>query len=360
MSTTDWGQPGPGFPDGGGAPRSQGWPTWAKMIVLLALLIALGWVIMLASQYYQTKQPLSQLPGVPAPVADLFDTPTFEYVSSIDGLVNPMGVAVGLDGRVYITEAGGERKIHIFNRQGEELGSFAPPESLAPDRVPVYLAVSPDGDIYVSDRGAAAIFVFSPDGESKGAVTPPKGYEDWHPLGLTFDAEGNLYIADVTPEKHRVIVLDPTDKLKLTFGSQGEGQGEFSYPNGIAVDSDGRIFVADGNNGRMQAFDKEGNFLFLISRGMSPGDLSIPRGIAVDSDNRLLIADTSRGAVQVYKLTESSDDETQNAPLKYLGGFNGDAGTGVSFQFPNGLALDGQGRVYVTDRANSRVQIWKY
>jgi sugar lactone lactonase YvrE len=62
-----------------------------------------------------------------------------------------MGVAVGLDGRIYVTEAGGERMVHIYNRQGEELGSFAPPEDLAPDRIPVYVAVSPDGDIYVSD-----------------------------------------------------------------------------------------------------------------------------------------------------------------------------------------------------------------
>jgi DNA-binding beta-propeller fold protein YncE len=333
---------------------------WLKMIVLLALLIALGWVLLLATQYYRTKQPLSQLPGVPEPVADLFAKPSFEYVSSIDGLANPMGVAVGRDGRVYVTEAGGEQKIHIYNSQGQELGSFAPPESLAPDRVPIYVAVSPNGDVYVSDRGAAAIFVFSPDGESKGELTPPKGYEGWHPLGLTFDSDGNLYIADVTPEKHRVIVLDPEGKFKLTFGSQGEEPGQFSFPNGVAVDSEGRILVADGNNGRMQAFDKDGKFLFVISRGMSPGDLSIPRGIAIDSDNRLLIADTSRGAVQVYRLTESWDADGQDAPLKYLGAFNGDAGSGVSFQFPNGLALDGRGQIYVTDRANGRVQIWRY
>jgi sugar lactone lactonase YvrE len=63
--------------------------------------------------------------------------------------------------------------------------------------------------------------------------------------------------------------------------------------------------------------------------------------------------------VQVYQLTDPGGDAT-NAPLKYLGSFNGDPGTGVAFQFPNGLALDGHGQVYVTDRANGRVQIWKY
>jgi hypothetical protein len=86
----------------------------------------------------------------------------------------------------------------------------------------------------------------------------------------------------------------------------------------------------------------------------------MPRGIAVDSENRLLIADTSRGAVQLYELTDPSGIGTTGAPLKYVGAFNGDAGNGVSFQFPNGLALDGQGNVYITDRANGRVQIWRY
>ena len=51
-------------------------------------------------------------------MADLFDKPSFEYVGSINGLQNPMGVAVGQDGRVYVTETGGERKIHIYNSLG--------------------------------------------------------------------------------------------------------------------------------------------------------------------------------------------------------------------------------------------------
>lgn len=360
MSTADWGQSGQAFPGGGGAPQSRGWPIWVKLALLLAILIALGWVILIATQYLRTKQPLSQLPGIPGPVSDLFTAPTFHYVNSINGLHNPMGVAISPDGKVYITEAGGGQQIRVFDSQGAELNSFAIPEDLSPDPAPVYVAVNQEGNVYVSDRSAAAIFTFSADGTFIGALTPPKGYEDWHPLGLTFDAEDNLYITDVTPEKHRVLVLDPQGKLLTHFGSQGEATGQFSYPNGIAVDSDGRIFVADGNNGRMQAFDRDGNFLFLISRGMSPGDLSLPRGIALDSDNRLIIADTSRGSVQVYKLIDSSGNETPSAPLKYLGAFNGDAGSGVSFQFPNGLALDGNGRIYVTDRTNGRVQIWNY
>ena len=357
MSTTDWPQQPGGLPDGGGPSAGGRLRPFVKMAIALLLLAALGWVLLLSAQYCETKQPPSI---VPPPVNRLFDRLSFEYVDSINGLNNPMGVAVGLNGRVYVTETGGERMIHVYNSLRQEVGSFAPPDTEALGRVPVYVAVSPNGDVYVSDRDAAAIYIFSPDGVAQGKVAPPKGFEDWHPLGLTFDPAGNLYVADVTPEKHRVIVLDPEGKLKLNFGSQGEEDGQFWFPNGMAVDSQGRIFVADSNNGRMQAFDKDGKFLFKISRGMSSGDLSIPRGIAIDSEDRLLIADTSRAAVQAYHISESAGSDPQSAAVEFLGGFSGDAGSGVSFQFPNGLALDGQGQIYVVDRANNRVQVWKY
>jgi len=360
MSSTDWGQPGPGFPDGG-TPRNQRWPNWLKLLILLILLLSLGWVALLSVEYFRTGKTLSDLPLMPEPVANLFDRMTFQYVASIDEVQTPMGVAVGPDGRIYVTETGGERMIHIYDSLWQEVGSFAPPDTQPTERIPVYLAISPTGDVYVSDRGKAAIYIFSADGDPKGQVTPPEGMEDWHPLGLAFDDAGNLYVADVTPEKHRVLVLDQEGKLKLSFGSQGEANGQFWYPNGIAIDSEGRIFVADSNNGRMQAFDKDGKFLFKISRGMSPGDLSMPRGIAIDSENRLLIADTSRGAVQAYQLSDSADSGSGNtAPLKFVGSFAGDPGTGTYLLFPNGMALDGQGKIYIADRANDRVQIWKY
>ncbi|MDP2675643.1 MAG: NHL repeat-containing protein [Dehalococcoidia bacterium] len=378
----DWQQPMGGPPQAPGPAGAKPRP-FLKIAIALILLAALGWVLLLIAQYCQTGNRISDLPGV-GPIAGLFDRPSFEYVGSINGLQNPMGVAVGQDGRVYVTETGGERMIHVYNSLREEVGSFAPPDTQAPGRVPVYVAVSPKGDVYVSDRGASAIFIFSPDGVPQGRVTPPEGFEDWHPLGLTFDEAGNLYVADVTPGKHRVLVLNrvlilnPTPAstvgidpvlvhalpegsiLKLSFGSQGEEDGQFWFPNGIAVDSQGRIYVADSNNGRMQAFDKDGKFLFKISRGMSPSDLSIPRGIAVDSENRLLIVDTSRGAVQAYGISESAGSDSESAPLQFLGAFSGSTGAGVFFQFPNGLALDGHGQIYIADRANDRVQIWKY
>jgi tripartite motif-containing protein 71 len=358
MTSAEWPEPSAG-PPGGGSTGSN-WSTGLRVGILLLILVALGWVVLIVSQYCSTGKPISELPGVPAPIDDLFDSSSFRYVGSIEGLQSPLGVAVGPDGRVYVTETG-TGKIHIYDSLGEEeLGSFSAPGDDAAGGVPVYVAVSPGGDVYVSDRSAATVFIFSSDGEPKGELTAPEGFEDWHPLGLTFDAEGKLYVADVTPENHRILVFDPTGELEFSFGTQGEGQGELWYPNGMAVDSEGRIFVADSNNGRMQAFDDNGEFLFLISRGMSEGDLSMPRGIAFDTEDRLLIVDTTRASIQAYKVAGSGSAEADEAPVEFKGVFYGDSGRGISFLFPNGMAVDGKNKVYVADRGNNRVSIWEY
>jgi DNA-binding beta-propeller fold protein YncE len=356
MTSTEWPEQAPGQP-GNGTPQSP-WSTRLRIGILILILVALGWVLLIVGQYCSTGKPLNELPGVPGAIDDLFDSSSFKYVGAIEGLQSPMGVAVGPDGRVYVTEIAGGGKVRIFDQFGKtELGSFSMPGSDKADRAPIYVAVSPAGNVYVSDRAASKIFVFSADGDTRGELAPPKGMKEWDPLALTFDKAGNLYVADVTPGKHQILVLDRKGALKLKFGTQGEGRGQFWYPNGIVVDGEGRIFVSDSNNGRMQAFDKTGKFLFLISRGMAEGDLAMPRGIAIDDgSDRLLVLDTTRGSLQAYKFKDDKD----GPPVEYNGVFYGDLGRRISFLYPNGMALDGKNKAYIADRGHDRVSIWEY
>jgi DNA-binding beta-propeller fold protein YncE len=329
----------------------MGWPTWLKLVIFLIILIALGWVLLLISQYCKTGEKISNLPGVPPPVAGLFGD-SAEYRGELAGVARPLGVALGKDGRIYVTESAGERMVRVFDRNGKQLDAFAPPDSEILSRVPLYVAVSPKGDVYVSDRRARAIHIFSPDGDYRGAFKPKSvPAEGWQPLGVAFDDKGNLYVTDVTDKKHRVLVFDPSGELKLEFGTQGGEQGQFWFPNGIAADDRGRIYVADGDNGRLQVFDKAGKLLYVVPRGYAAGDLSMPRGLALDGDGHLLVADTSAHTVKVYDISGDSPDFLRDI---------GESGSGDGqFRFPNGVAL-ADGRIYVTDRENGRVQIWSY
>ncbi len=343
-------------------------PLWAKALSAMVLLGGVVWVSVLGVQYLNTRRPLTELAAF-APLASARENPP-HLVRSVYGVGRPLGVAAGPDGTFYVTESGGQRLVHAFDAAGESTLAFAPspiepatrgegsaldsPATTIGARIPVYIAMSPAGDLFVSDRAANAIFVFSKTGTFLGTVPSPlPGGEPWRPLGLTFDAKGNLYVTEVTPGKHRVLVLEPADglqfNLKLAFGSEGSEPGQFWFPNGVAIDAQGRIYVSDGNNGRVQIFDGTGSAVGAIGRGLGNGDLALPRGIAVDDSDRLFVVDTSLQAVQVY-------DVSNGAP-KFLYTF-GAGGAEDALQYPNGLALDGQGNIYVTDRENNRVQVW--
>lgn len=347
MSSTDWPQQGPPGPP----PGRIRLPYPLKLALTVCILAALGWLILTATQYCRSGKPLSELPSVPGPVAGMFNTPA-QFAGALEGVQRPLGVAVAPDGKIYVSESAGERKVHVFDKSGSELFAFAPPGEDPTSRVPLYVAVSPSGQVYVSDRHAQTINVYSASGELVSAFEP-EGVpaEQWHPMGLAFDQEGNLYVTDVSDGQHRVMVFDPQGKLRLQFGSEGVEKGQFWYPNGIAVDKKGRIYVADSNNGRVQVFDKDGNLLYVIPRGYAAGDLAMPRGLALDDKGHLFVADTTAHVVKVY-------DVSGDRP-SYVTDFGGPGRGDGEFRFPNGVAVvDNQ--IYVTDRENGRVQIWTY
>jgi len=341
------GQPGQAPPPLG--EEHPGAKNRLKLLIILLLLAGLSWVLILGIRYFLTKQSITQL--MPPPVSGLFEGKA-RYLGSLEGVQRPLGVAVSNDGKIYVAESGGERMVRVFNRNGDEINALAPPGTETAARVPLYVAISPKNEIYVSDRSNRAIYIWAADGSYVGTFQPQSvPAEDWHPMGLAFDRQGNVYVTDVSPGKHRVMVFDSSGALKLEFGKEGKEEGDFWFPNGVAVDGAGRIYVADGNNGRLQAFDAEGSLLYIIPRGFASGDLGMPRGVALDSHDRLFVVDTSANSVMVYDISGDRPD--------FIHGI-GESGTGDGqLNYPNGVAIDGS-RIYATDRENSRVQIWDY
>ena len=292
---------------------------------------------------------LPAMPGLPAS-SSRRSSATPHHATSLEGIARPLGVAIAPDGRIYVTEGSGSRRVRVFDARLNELPPLAAPGTDAQAWAPAYVAVSPGGDIYVSDIGTHAVHVFTSEGAYSRDLAPPASLgADWSPLGVAFSPDGQLYVTDVTPGQHRVIVFDQQGTFRFTFGREGTADGEFSFPNDVAVDGRGFIYVSDSNNRRVQVFDAEGKSAFKIG-GPGTGALSAPRGLAIDDAGRLHVVDTVLGTVEVYDVI--------GAPT-LLHRMGGASGSENSFSYPNGIAIDAGGRVFVTDRENNQVQVWE-
>lgn len=318
-----------------------------KLIILGVLLLILLIAIAAVLYYLFRKKPITAVIGGQGSKA--------VYMRSIDaGFDWPIGVAVNKNGsRVYVVDSN-NRLVKAFNAGGQEVGSFGKSQSGKGGNEgflnPLYVAVSPlTGDVYVTDRSTASISIYSPNGTYKGMFSPKTDEKDfaWSPLGISFDSKGNMYVSDATKGNHRILVFDKNGKLKLKFGKEGTKNGEFEYPNGIYVDTDGTIYVADTNNSRIQVFDKNGKLKSIIGKS-GRNSVGHPVGIALDGNGRLNVVDTFGHTVMVY------DKKGQ-----FIYNFGSYGNKDGQLMFPMGLAAY-KNNIYVVDREGKRVQVWEY
>jgi DNA-binding beta-propeller fold protein YncE len=317
-----------------------------KILLLLFLVLAFIALLGLAIWYLLFRQPIP-VPVIPG------ETIMPSYVTSIYGASRPMSVAVTADGsRVYIGETAGDQTARIFDSGGNQLATLLPPLSTGTAHVPTYVALSPlTGNVYVSDRPTGAIYIYDAQGAYLRAFTPPAGDENWQPLGLSFDAAGNLYVTDIGQVPHRVREFDPSGQQIRVLGEDEA----MSFPNGVAVDANGFVYVTDSNNGRLLVFDQGGNVVAKVGRGSGEGNLGLPRGVAIDAQGRVYVVDSSGQAVFVFGQYQEG-----TARLDYLGTFGTEGIADGAFAYPNGIAVDGRGRLYIADSTNDRVQLWSY
>lgn len=321
------------------------------LLILLALLLAL---LTYSALYYQANRRLP-IPFVAGGTREV-QPPEFLYAiagpEGEDALAKPIGVYVTEDGRVYVTDLKSD-VVRVYSVDGSYLFSFGAISSDEATHLaqPGRVAQSPSGEIWVTDRMLRGIFVFDKDGVFKQRFVPKSDVaETWAPISVTFGPDGKVYVCDVGLTRgHRVLVFEQDGTEVLRFGKtvqvnrMQESPGSFYFPNSIAIGPDGEIFVSDGNNRRVQVFDANGRFLRLIASS------GTPRGMVIDSEKRLIVVDPLAHTIDAYDL--------QGNRLVSFGG----PGLGPGqFQYPNDIALDKRGRMYITDRENHQVQVWAW
>jgi DNA-binding beta-propeller fold protein YncE len=319
-----------------------------RILLLILLLAALVPLLLFAGWYLLNRKPISELP-----VPGITVEPVPHYSYSIYDVVAPTGVAVNADGsRIYATQSEGDRQVIAFDASGKQVASLKPPAAVGGEHVPVYVAVNPvNGDVYVSDRPAATIYIYSADGSYLRALDPGPDLKGWEPLGMGFDTKGDLFVTSVGAPFQAVHEFGPDGTFIRTYGTAGE----FNFPNGVAVDTNGNVYVADSNDGQLVVFDRDGNKLGLIRRGVGVGDLGLPRGTAIDDSGRIYVADVSQQGVAVYHALAAGESQP-----KFIGRFGEEGSGDGAFRLPNAVAVDGRSRAYVADWRNNRIQVWSY
>ena len=196
----------------------------------------------------------------------------------------------------------------------------------------------PDGvRVSVCNFAEEYITEFGSFGQGDGQFT-------W-PTGIAVDSEDNVYVTDEW--LNRISVFSKDGEFTGKWGKPGSGDGEVNWPSGMVISSDGTMFLADSRNHRIQKFTVDGQYLGQFgSFGSDPGQLNLPWGITLDKDGLVYVADWRNDRIQQF----TPDGE-------YLARF-GQSGSNVGqFNRPSGVAVDQEGDIYVADWGNSRVQV---
>ncbi len=167
------------------------------------------------------------------------------------------------------------------------------------------------------------------------------------PGGLAVDSQENLYVTDQAASK--VVMFTKDGDFLGKWGVKGCGEGQFHMPTGIALDPDGNLWVVDSRNHRVQRYTRDGQFLGQFGQGGScEGCFDQPWGVAVDSEGSVYVADWGNNRVQ--KLSPEGE---------HLATFGQSAHREANVDHPSAVAVDADGDVYVADWGNERVVVYE-
>lgn len=237
----------------------------------------------------------------------------------------------------------------------DRLAGSLPADQIDTSKLPFQLirtygvGVDSKGRIYAADEGVAAVFVFDPQNKANVALIGNGRQANFGMItGVALDDDDRLFVADAS--LHHVVVLNPQHQQEAIFGSE-----VLVRPGGVAIDRENRfVYVADTGNDVVDVFDAD-NFKFLRQIGKpgrkhdqtAPGLFSLPEGVAVDGDGDVYVTDTFNDRIEIF-----------DADGRFVGTFGQNGDGPADFERPKGIALDCDGHIWVVDATQNLVKVF--
>jgi ABC-type Fe3+ transport system permease subunit/sugar lactone lactonase YvrE len=276
-------------------------------------------------------------------------------------LNKPRSVAVDLSDNLYVVDMTG--RVQKFSSNGVFMLSWQMPQ--IERGKPKGMGRDRDGNILVVEPHYSRVNLFSPAGKllAQWGSHGTNGGQLSLPRGVAVDSHREIFVSEYQEiERVQKFAFDPADSEQpagsteaglrppprwiKSFGQAGTAPGEFNRPEGLCVDAQDRLYVADSCNHRIQIFSSDGKFLRAYGKaGKGVGELSYPYDICVDKEGRQYVCEFGNSRIQVF--------DAQDKPIEIIGGPGAEPGW---FSNPWGVALDSAENLYVADSQNHRVQ----
>jgi hypothetical protein len=308
----------------------------------------------------------------------------------------PKGVATGNDGSVYVADQYNNRirkvkagTITTFagsGSSGEAEAAFAGDGGAATAaklNTPWGVAVTDSGTVYIADTlnyrvrkvlPNGTITTFAGDGVARsqgdGGLAASASLNQ--PNALAVGADGSTYICEYAGHRIRKVLVNGTittfagDGVAAYGGDGGRATAaSLQYPTGLAIAGDGSVFIADAENNRIRKVLSDGTIVTVAGNGApaytgdgvqaTAASLFSPQGVAIASDGSVFISDTGNQRIRRLLADGTIVTVAGNGTAAYNG--EGAPATSYTLSYPFGLAVDVNGVLYLSDRANNRVRM---
>lgn len=261
---------------------------------------------------------------------------------------SPYGIVRDSKGLVYIADSL-DSNLRVYNLSAQTIEYFSDEPFFTR---PAGLAIDAADNLYVVDTDMAAVLVFDKKRRPLRTIGGPNELQA--PAYIAIDAaRARIYVSD--PRANRIVIYDRFGKKMGEIGPQWaseKGTGGFSSPQGMAIDQEGKLYVAELLGAKISVFDAKGNYLRSFGeRGDAVYQFEAPKDLAFDSDGNLWVVDSRRA--QIYTYSPAGE-------LLLATGTSTPSSDPLGFNTPTAIFIAADNYIYVSDRFNRRFSVWRY